>query len=138
MIEHLPYQRLPGFIKECYRVLKSGGKIYLSCPDFERIMALYPKQCTCFDGQKADPACTACKGAAIMSHRYWRSNLLGDQNNYGDGGFNDTHKNQITYPMLASLLKEAGFVDVRRDRDNPYYEVEKRNIKMSVTCHKPK
>jgi SAM-dependent methyltransferase len=137
MIEHLPYRKLPDFIKECYRVLKPGGAIFLSCPDFEAIVKLYHRQCECFKEQKADPACPLCKGSALISKRYWRANLLGDQNDYGDGGSNDTHKNQITYASLCGLLKEVGFVNIVRDTVNPYYESEKRLIKLSVTCHKP-
>lgn len=137
MIEHLPYRKLPDFIKECYRVLKPGGAMYLCCPDFEAILKLYHRQCDCCLGQKADQACPHCKGSALISKRYWRSNLLGDQNDYGDGGSNDTHKNQITYPLLSGLLKDAGFVNILRDTGNPYYESEKRLIKLSVRCQKP-
>ena len=137
MIEHLPYKRLPEFIGECYRVMQPGGEMYLCCPDFESILKLYSQQCACFNGHTADPQCPDCNGTASFSHYYWRSNLLGDQNDYGDDGFNDTHKNQITYGMLSGLLKQTGFVDIRRDSDNPYYEVEKRRIKLSVICRKP-
>jgi tetratricopeptide (TPR) repeat protein len=137
MIEHLPYRKLPDFIKECYRVLKPGGAIYLCCPDFEAILKLYHRKCDCFTGPKADPACPHCKGLALIPESYWRSNLLGDQNDYGDGGANDTHKNQITYPLLSGLLKEAGFVNIFRDTQNPYYESKKRLIKLSVTSQKP-
>ena len=110
--------------------------MFVCCPDFEAILKLYHRQCDCFMRQKADPACPHCKGSALISNRYWRSNLLGDQNDYGDGGSNDTHKNQITYPLLSRLLKEAGFVNILRDTANPYYESEKRLIKLSLTCQK--
>lgn len=137
MIEHLPYRKLPGLLMSCYRVLKPGGKMYLGCPDFDAIIKLYDRQCDCFEGHKADPACPHCNGTALISSSYWRSNLLGDQNDYGDGGHNDTHKNQITYASLSKLLAKTGFVDIHREMDNPYYESEKRLIKLSVACRKP-
>ena len=56
---------------------------------------------------------------------------------YGDGGLNDTHKNQITFPYLEAILQEAGFVEIARDADNRFYEEHKRKIKLSVTCTKP-
>ncbi len=136
MIEHLPYRKFDEFLAACHRVLRPGGEMYLCCPDFEAIMNLYPRKCDCFVDQHADPACPKCKGSALISDHYWRSNLLGDQNDYGDGGINDTHKNQFTYPMLAGRLKAAGFVNIQRDTENPNYEPEKRSIKLSVKCIK--
>jgi tetratricopeptide (TPR) repeat protein len=137
MIEHLPYKILPHLFQECYRVLRPGGSMYLACPDFESILSLYDRKCECVTGTKADSGCPRCKGKAVVSEDYWRANLLGAQIDYGDGGLNDTHKNQITFPYLETLLLEAGFVDIVRDSGNRFYEEYKRNIKLSVTCAKP-
>ena len=40
MIEHLVLEQAAFMLKECYRVLKPGGKIRLATPDFTRIMDL--------------------------------------------------------------------------------------------------
>ena len=111
--------------------------MYIACPDFESIMALYDRKCRCVTGTEADARCPRCEGKAVVSEDYWRANLLGAQSDYGDGGLNDTHKNQITFPYLEALLHEAGFVEIVRDPDNPFYEEHKKNIKLSVTCTKP-
>ena len=111
--------------------------MYLACPDFEAIMALYDKKCECVVGPKADSHCPLCKGKASISEHYWRANLIGDQADYNDGGVNDTHKNQITFPYLKALLHEAGFEKIERDPENRFYEEHKRNIKLSVSCTKP-
>jgi GT2 family glycosyltransferase len=137
MIEHLPHAALPGFLAECFRILEPGGTVYLCSPDFEAIMALYDKQCGCVSKGVARPDCPRCRGQAIISEGYWRSNLLGDQQNCGDGGHIDTHKNQITFPYLKSLLEQAGFVDIQRDSSNRFYEEHKKKIKLSVRCIKP-
>lgn len=137
MIEHLPYKTLPKLFQECYRVLRPGGSMYLACPDFESILALYDRKCGCVIGTKADSGCPQCKGGAVVSEDYWRANLIGAQSDYGDGGLNDTHKNQITFPYLEALLLEAGFVEIVMDPENRFYEEHKRNIKLSVTCSKP-
>lgn len=137
MIAHLPYKRLPDFIKECHRVMAPGGELYLCCSDFESILSLYAKQCDCFDGASARSDCPRCGGNALLSHQSWRSNLLGDQNDHGDGGYLDTHKNIITFGTLASLMEQAGFIDIERDRGNPYYDIRERLLKLSVKCRKP-
>ena len=136
-IEHLTYPALPRLIQECFRVLEPGGTMYRCCPDFERIAALYGKGCDCVTHGTARPDCPHCHGTAQISERYWRANLLGNQDDYGDGGLNDTHKNQITFSYLKRLLEQAGFDGIRRDHSNPFYEEYKRNIKLSVECKRP-
>ena len=41
VLEHLPKQVVPGFLRECHRVLRSGGVIRIVVPDLERIARLY-------------------------------------------------------------------------------------------------
>ena len=137
MIEHLPYNALTALFMECFRVLKPGGELYVCCPDFEAVMNLYDKKCDCILNGNANPDCQCCQGKAIISETYWRANLLGEQHDYGDGGANDTHKNQITFPYLKSLLEDIGFQNIERDLSNRYYEEHKRIIKLSVSCLKP-
>jgi GT2 family glycosyltransferase len=137
VLEHLPDNVLPDVIQECFRVLQPAGRLYVCCPDFEAIMSLYDKRCRCVVHGFADPECDRCKGRALVSENYWRANLLGNQIDYGDGGINDTHKNQITYPHLEGLLKNTGFVNIQRDFANKFYERHKTKIKLSVSCVKP-
>jgi len=137
VLEHLPYNVLPDVIRECFRVLRPAGRLYVCCPDFEAIISLYDKKCRCVVHDVADPECNHCKGRALVSEDYWRANLLGNQIDYGDGGMNDTHKNQITYPHLEGLLKNTGFVNIQRDFTNKFYERHKTKIKLSVSCVKP-
>jgi predicted SAM-dependent methyltransferase len=40
MIEHIPFQSGLKLISECFRVLKPGGKLRISTPDLEKIVAL--------------------------------------------------------------------------------------------------
>ena len=137
VLEHLPHAVLPGLIHECFRVLRPAGRLYVCCPDFEAIMSLYDKKCGCVHQGRANPGCDRCQGHALVSEDYWRVNLLGNQMDYGDGGLNDIHKNQITYPHLERLLKNTGFVNIQRDFTNKFYERHKSKIKLSVSCAKP-
>lgn len=41
VIEHLRREHVPGFIRECARVLKSGGILRIATPDLERIVRHY-------------------------------------------------------------------------------------------------
>lgn len=41
MIEHLTFAQGQVMLRECFRVLKSGGKIRLATPDLAKIIALY-------------------------------------------------------------------------------------------------
>lgn len=41
MIEHITYPQGEAMLKECFRVLKPGGKIRLSTPDFQFLVDLY-------------------------------------------------------------------------------------------------
>ena len=40
-LEHIPKSKVPLFLKECYRILKSGGEIRLVLPDLENICKEY-------------------------------------------------------------------------------------------------
>lgn len=41
VLEHLPHDEAPGFLRECARVLRSGGTIRVVVPDLETIARLY-------------------------------------------------------------------------------------------------
>lgn len=41
LLEHFPRQFAPSFLRECHRVLKSGGLIRVAVPDLEKIARLY-------------------------------------------------------------------------------------------------
>jgi predicted SAM-dependent methyltransferase len=40
MIEHVPYRGGQSLVRECLRVLRPGGKLRISTPDLDRILAL--------------------------------------------------------------------------------------------------
>jgi SAM-dependent methyltransferase len=41
LIEHLPEETLPVLLRECYRILKPGGRIRIECPDTVKLVDLY-------------------------------------------------------------------------------------------------
>ena len=52
-LEHIPFNQVPSFLKECYRVLKPGGVIRLVLPDFEEMCREYLTQLDGGDYTKA-------------------------------------------------------------------------------------
>lgn len=53
-IEHVPKSQVPAFLKECFRVLKPGGKIRFVCPDLEEISREYLFRRQAGEHDKAD------------------------------------------------------------------------------------
>lgn len=43
VLEHIPKENAPFFIKECFRVLRPGGILRVVCPDLENIVEEYRK-----------------------------------------------------------------------------------------------
>lgn len=53
-LEHIPRRRVPGFLTECFRVLKPGGQIRLVLPDLEELCREYLRQRDAGAHEKAD------------------------------------------------------------------------------------
>ena len=43
-LEHIPIEKVPNFLYECFRILKKGGVLRLVLPDFEALSKEYLKQ----------------------------------------------------------------------------------------------
>lgn len=111
--EHLSLQKIKSCLKECYRVLKIGGEISFSVPDFERACHLY------------------CNERDFTYRRFW---LLPNPNwckckmdelnflIYADG----YHKFMFDRENGIKRLKEAGFKNCRFREYNPGKDSERR------------
>jgi predicted SAM-dependent methyltransferase len=85
VLEHVSYRKIEIVLKEWYRILQGGGKIYIQTPD---MMALANRVIL-----------TKVYGWFDMS--YW---IYGAQD-YPD----NTHKTAFTIPELQKLLEQIGF-----------------------------
>ncbi|MBI1286901.1 MAG: methyltransferase domain-containing protein [Flavobacteriales bacterium] len=104
VIEHLELtQELIPLLRELKRILKSGGELWLSCPDMQKVCANYMKD----------------KGVALLEDRKKRipDFDLGDMpvqhiiNHlfHQDG----EHKNLYDFELLEWAIKKAGFSDIK-------------------------
>ncbi len=94
-LEHFPHPKTVSVLKEWRRVLKPGGHIHISVPDFDAMVKLYNK-------------------LGFLTP-FVRNMLCGDQE-YPLA----FHYNLFTYATLAAQCVEAGFRDVKRLENMPY------------------
>jgi len=90
VLEHISYTRVEHVLKECHRVLKQGGRIYIQCPDLEAVA-----QKVILSGEYDWKAIS-----------YW---VYGDQNLTQGEDPSDIHKSGFTIKTLKELLESLGF-----------------------------
>lgn len=89
VLEHISHRKITEVLKEWYRVIKEGGVLRLSVPDFDKLIAIYSAE-----GEDI--------GAIIAP-------LMGGQ----DHTYN-FHKTVFNENYLSEILLSAGFKEVRR------------------------
>lgn len=118
VLEHFPHVQTEDVLKEWSRVLKSGARIIIGVPDFDRAVELYQK----------------------IGLTEWLMNFL-----YGDQGYALAyHYRPFTFASLAALLNKAGFHGIKRLTEMPYgvdcssliCNVDKKNVSLNVEAYK--
>jgi len=89
VLEHISHQEIMNVLREWRRVLKIGGVLRLSVPDFDKIITIYEKENKNME--------------RIISP------LMGAQ-----GDKYDFHKIIFNKEYLNNLLKQTGFIEVRK------------------------
>lgn len=131
-VEHVSHRELEKVLAESRRVLAPGGTWISGCPDMEALMAVFPFRCDCVRHWKAEPSCPRCGGKGKITTKRWVRSVCGNQEDWGDARWADTHKNVLWFDRLKELLEGAGFRDVRRADGNTYYEEGKGAFKLVV------
>jgi predicted SAM-dependent methyltransferase len=88
MIEHVDYQAGQAMLKECYRVLKPGGRVRFATPDLSILLGLHSVQKTDSQNEYLDwvlkhlmPEVSECKDVFVINNafRAWGHLFLYDQ-----------------------------------------------------------
>lgn len=90
VLEHIHYDRVEHLLRECHRVLKPNGRLYIRTPDLERIYEKVIVRGESLDGRR---------GYRLLSYFIFG----GMRNPY------DYHKCIFTKSLLRSLLESVGF-----------------------------
>lgn len=86
ILEHFPFKAIESLLKEWYRLLKKGGKIYIQAPDLEYIAK-----------------------EVILNRKYSCKEISFWI--YGEQDYpTNFHKTGFTIPTLKFLLEEVGFI----------------------------
>lgn len=106
MLEHLSFREVVEALKEWNRVLKPGGRLRISVPDVEKVIALASED-------KFDP--------------HWRFYLMGGQTDD-----NDFHKSAWDHSHLQAYLEEHGFVGVQTWKDPGSADLARSDISLNL------
>jgi len=116
-LEHISFHLTVPVLKECRRVLKPGGKMYIQVPDAGKAMEYYVNKeiCLCVNHKafmkdpwlafKANPNCPKCKGKGKIAPTRWLYTFLGQQKHEYDA-----HLAIFTKDILWRALKGAGTI----------------------------
>ena len=97
-IEHVSYEQALFVLKECFRVLKVGGVVRIATPDLDEVVAKY-------QGDWKDQPW-------LKHDDYQFIKTRGMMLNHGMRGWG--HQYLYNEEDLRGLMREAGFVDVKR------------------------
>jgi predicted SAM-dependent methyltransferase len=104
MIEHIDHQSALSMLRECFRVLKAGGKIRISTPDLKVLTGLHSAEKTAFQKHYIDfmakrwvPEAEYCKDVFVINTAFcaWGHQFLYDRE------------------MLGATMSRVGFEDIR-------------------------
>lgn len=113
VVEHLEiHSELIPLLKELHRTIKSGGELWLSCPDMQKICEQYLLD----------------QGAVLLADRHKRFpeftlNGLPVQHMVNDLFHqNGEHKNLYDLDLMKYVLAEAGFDTVKRTNESGFLQ----------------
>ncbi len=98
VFEHIPRHKAAKVLREWYRVLKPGGKLYLATPDLEVLSKLYLENLAKYSIDEGNYNVNLITGIIFGGQT--------DKYDYHFGGY--------SYPVLANMLESIGFKEIKR------------------------
>jgi len=104
VVEHLDLRdHLPRFLKELHRVMRPQGRVWVSCPDIEKLCHGYIRD-----------RCKSLYEARQNRYPVWWAGLLPTQHMLNEGFHQDgQHLNLFDHDLLCHLILKAGFSTAR-------------------------
>lgn len=100
VLEHVPHEDVPRVLRAWRRVLVTGGTVYISVPDLDRIVRIYTEHWDHFQTRPNTP---------------WIGLIYGGQSDRYD-----FHRTGFNLCWMTELLERAGFEDVREYPHEPH------------------
>jgi predicted SAM-dependent methyltransferase len=119
LIEHLTYPKALQMLRECFRVLKPGGKIRIATPDLGFLHSIYHKKRTQLQE----------KYAAYQVEQWLQGvNCSKDAFLINSVFRNWEHKFIFDFESLKYALEKAGFTDVHRQKLDKSDDINLQNL----------
>jgi len=126
VIEHLNYHQGHFMLKECFRVLKPGGRVRIATPDLQFFVGLYGS------GINAEQRLFL-KEYVRFNSKVWSHDLNHVRNNEAVFVLNHNfrawgHQFIYDYATLADALEITGFVETERQAPHKSRDIHLRNL----------
>ncbi len=152
MIEHIPYKGGLSMLKECYRVIKTNGKIRIATPDVENIVGLFSPTRSSIQRQYIEWSARNSLGLYSMEktqlqlrREEWDIGYDHILRQYPEishdsvcfivNNFFRSYGHQFLYNeiTLAGILREANFTNIQRYAPSESDDPELKNLNRMVT-----
>ena len=128
LIEHLDYQQGQFMLKECFRILKPGGRMRIATPNLEVFVRL-------FGNELNEEQHLFLAEYVRFNSEVWSSDLKYVQNNKAVFTLNHAlrawgHQFMYDYRTLADAARAAGFINISREEPQKSMDVNLSQLEM--------
>jgi predicted SAM-dependent methyltransferase len=127
VLEHFAYpEEISHVFAECFRVLKKGGKMDFSIPDFEKVIKSYYSNQRIFNVYMHD-FITRGVGEKWQTKNDFLDLLVRQEGE---------HKYLYDFSTLKKLLHKIGFTKIKKREKNDYDSQERKDFSLYISCER--